>query len=95
MSESVSVDETLTKSVSVRSEAESVASFLSDDLEDANEAEKMIYDLAPEDIMYEYEGKKIRVLKKGVPVPCDTKYKVVGTTGISFRFVLSLNPKCI
>ena len=95
MSESVSVDEPLTKSVSVRSEAESVASFLSDDLEDANEAEKIIYDLAPEDIMYEYEGKKIRVLKKGVQVPCDTKYKVVGTTGISFRFVLSLHSKCI
>ena len=92
---SESVDVPLVKTLSVCSEAESMASFMSDDLEDANQAKKKIYDMAPEDIMYEYEGKKIRVLKKGVQVTCDTKYKVVGTTGISFRFVLSFHSKCI
>jgi len=80
-----SVEPQLVKSVSVCSEAESVASFLSDDLEDVDEADMKTYDVAPEDIMHEYEGKKIRVLKKGEKVPCNTKYKVVGTTGISFR----------
>lgn len=74
----------MARSVSVQSEADSVTSFLSDDIEDVEEEPKE-YIEAPYDIMYDYEGKEVRVLKEGERVPCETTYKKVNsTTAIKF-----------
>jgi hypothetical protein len=65
------------------SEAESVMSFESDDLED-------VYEKAPHDLFHESPKLgKILVLKEGEKVPTMTKYmktKKGGLTAIRFRF---------
>ena len=84
----------LVRSESLINEADSVASFMSDDVQDIEEEEEQKelkeYDKAPHDIMFNYEGKEVRVMKEGEKVPCETKYKrVSSTTAIKFRFAFN------
>ena len=84
----------LVRSSSLVSEAESVASFLSDDVQeiDDDEQEMKKYDKAPYDVMFNCDGKDVRVVKEGEAVPCETKYKrVSSTTAVKFRFGLHYN----
>jgi hypothetical protein len=65
---------------------------MSDDVHDIEEDEQKEYDKAPYDIMFNFEGKELRVLKEGEEVPCETKYKKVSsTTAVKFRFALIYN----
>ena len=66
------------KSDSIRSEADSITSFTSEDLN--IEPERQEFTEAPDDVYFNNDGGKVCVLKKGGSVPCETKYKKIGGT---------------